>query len=71
MGGLQWLTGIGGLMAWLFILAVIIGIVELMRFLADHDGAGLGFRQLVLLVTASVVVLMLAGGGGLLLMRAA
>ena len=71
MGGLQWLTGIGGLMAWVFILAIIVGIVELMRFLANHDGVGLGFRQLVLVVTASVVMLMLAGGGGLLLMRAA
>jgi hypothetical protein len=69
--GAQWLEGIGGLAAWLFILGVIIGIVELMRFLADHDGAGLAFRQLVLLVLASVVMLVLAGGGGMLLMRAA
>ena len=50
---------------------IIIGVVLLMRFLAAHNGAGMGFRQLLLIVLASVVVLVLAGGGGLLLMRAA
>lgn len=68
---LQSLTGIAGLTAWILILVLIIGDVLLMRFLSNHDGAGMGFRQLVLVVLASVVVLLLAGGGGLLLMRAA
>lgn len=68
---MNWLTGIGGLAAWLLVVFVIVAVVELMRFLAEHDGAGMGFRQLVLLVLASVAVLVLAGGGGLLLMRAA
>jgi len=67
---LQWMTGIGGLIAWITVVLVIIGVVLFMRFLANHDGAGMGFRQLLFVVVASVGVLILAGGGGLLLMRA-
>jgi len=68
---LRSLTGIAGLAAWILILVVIIGDVLLMRFLSNHDGAGMPFGQLLLIVLASVVVILLAGGGGLLLMRAA
>jgi hypothetical protein len=70
-GHLQWMTGAAGLIAWVVVLVAIVGVVELMRYLADHDGVGLGFRQLALIVAASVIVLVLAGGGGLLLMHAA
>ena len=70
-GALQSMTGFAGLVAWAAVVLVIIGVVLLMRFLAAHDGAGMGFRQLLLIVLASVVVLVLAGGGGLLLMHAA
>ncbi|HZE61620.1 MAG TPA: hypothetical protein VE085_13810 [Burkholderiales bacterium] len=67
----QSLTGTAGLAAWILVLAVVIGVVYLMRFLVNHDGAGMGIRQLSLIVLASVLVLVLAGGGGLLLLRAA
>ena len=67
---LQSLTGTAGLLVWIAVLLAIVGVVELMRFLATRDGLGLGFRQLALIVAASVVLLMVAGGGGLLLMRA-
>ncbi|MBV9362219.1 MAG: hypothetical protein JO292_12590 [Betaproteobacteria bacterium] len=65
------MLGSAGLIAWLLVVLAIVGVMQLMRFLAVHDGLGLGFRQLALIVAASVVVLLLAGGGGLLLMRAA
>ena len=70
-GHLQWLTGSAGLAAWLLVVLAIVGNMQLMRFLAVHDGLGLGFRKLVLVVAASVIVLLLAGGGGLLLLNAA
>ena len=70
-GHLEWMTGSAGLTAWLAVVLAIIGVMQLMRTLAVHDGYGLGFRQLVLVVAASVIVVLLAGGGGLLLMRAA
>ena len=66
----QWMTGVGGLIAWITVVLLIIGVVLFMRFLANHDGAGMDFRQLLFIVVASVGVLLLAGGGGLLLMRA-
>jgi len=70
-GAVQSLTGTAGLVAWILVVLVVIGVVYLMRFLADHDGAGLGMRQLFLIVLGSVLLLVLAGGGGLLLLRAA
>ena len=68
---MQSLTGTAGLLAWLGIVLVVIGVPELMRLLADRDGFGLGFGQLLLIVAASVVLLALAGGSGLVLMHAA
>ncbi|HYL89785.1 MAG TPA: hypothetical protein VEU32_13585 [Burkholderiales bacterium] len=68
---LQSLTGFAGLLAWLGVVLVMVGVPELMRFLANRDGLGLGFRQLLLIVAASVVLLALAGAGGLALMHAA
>ena len=68
---LQSLTGFAGLLAWLAIVLVMVGVPELMRFLADRDGLGLGFGKLLVIVAASVVLLALAGGAGLALMHAA
>ena len=70
-GHLQWITGSAGLVAWLAVVLAIVGVMQLMRFLAVHDSYGLAFRQIVLIVAASVIVLMFAGGGGLLLLNAA
>ena len=68
---LLWMTGSAGLAAWLVVVLAIVGVMQLMRTMAVHDGFGLRFGQLVLVVAASVIVLLLAGGGGLMLMRAA
>ena len=70
-GHLQWLTGSAGIVAWLVVMLAIVAVMQLMRFLAVHDGLGLGFGKLVVLVAASVIVVLLAGGGGLLLLNAA
>jgi hypothetical protein len=67
---MDWLTGIGGLVAWLAIVAVIVGTGILMRHLALTTRS-IEFRYVVLLVSSCVGLLIIAGVGGFVLMHTA
>jgi hypothetical protein len=61
-------AGFGGLIAWIAILVVIVGVGLLMRHLSVA-GRLPGVRQAALLVAACSVLLVLAGVGGVALMQ--
>jgi membrane-bound ClpP family serine protease len=65
---LEWLTGIGGLVAWIGIVLVIFGTGLLMRHLALTTRT-IALRQVVWIVAASVGLLVVAGVGGFVLMH--
>jgi len=66
----EWLTGTGGLVAWLAIVVVIVGTGVLMRHLA-LTSRSIEFRHVVLIVASSVGLLIIAGLGGFVLMHSA
>jgi hypothetical protein len=67
---MEWLTGIGGLVAWLAILVIIVGTGLLMRHLALTTRS-IELRHVVLIVASSVGLLIIAGVGGFVLMHTA
>ena len=67
--GMGWMMGIGGLVALLAFVLVIVGVVFLVRFLAGSEREGTGLGQVALIVLATVGVLALAGAGGMALMH--
>jgi hypothetical protein len=64
-----WMMGVGGLVALLAVVLVIVGVVLLVRFLAGGERDGMSFGQTALIVLAAVGVLALAGAGGMALMH--
>jgi membrane-bound ClpP family serine protease len=65
---MEWMTGTGGLIAWLGIIAVIVGVGVLMRHLSV-SGRAPEFRQTALIVATSSALLIVAGAGGLYLVH--
>jgi len=63
-------AGFGGLVAWMALLAVIVGVGLLMRYLSVA-GRVPGLRQTALIVAVSTGLLVLAGVGGVALMHGA
>ena len=66
----EWLTGTGGLVAWIAIVVIIVGTGLLMRHLALTPRA-IELRQVIWIVAASVGLLVIAGVGGFVLMHTA
>ena len=66
----EWMTGLGGLVTWLGLVVVIVGVGVLMRHLSLSTRA-MEVRQVAVIVAASVGLLLVASVGGFALMQAA
>ena len=65
---MEWLKGPGGLVAWLAIVAIVVGTGLLMRHLALTTRT-VELPQVILIVAASIGLLVVAGIGGFVLMH--